>query len=115
MRDSSPIQSNVAGVRGGEAVTKGMRDGPKYPLSVGKNTHTKNVLRCCYDRDNYEETMAFNMYLRLFFICVISQDHRRKNFDEGLLKGLSGEMPDIVLVKRAPPPKITHSKVCGVV
>ena len=71
MRGSNLIGGDVAGMRGGEAVTKGMRDGPKYPLSVGKNTHTKNVLRCCYDRDNYEETMAFNMYFRLFFSCVL--------------------------------------------
>ena len=59
--------------------------------------------------------MTFNTFPPLFFFCVIWSDHRGKNFNEALLKGMSGEMPDIVLVKRAPPPKNAHSKVCGVV
>ena len=102
-------------MRGGEAVTKGMRDGRNIRSQLGKNTHTKDVLRCCYSRNYNEETMTFNMHLRLVFFCVIWSDHRGKNFNEALLKGLSGEMPDIVLVKRALPPKNAHSKVCGVV
>lgn len=36
---------------------------------------------------------------------------RGKNFNEALLKGLSADLPDIVLVKRAPPPKTSQSKV----
>ena len=59
--------------------------------------------------------MTFNMYLHLLFFCVIWQDHRGKNFNEALLKGLSGEMPDIILVKRAPPQKNAHTKVWSVV
>eukprot|EP00904_Undaria_pinnatifida_P005794 jgi/Undpi1/2344/HiC_scaffold_13.g05727.m1 len=41
---------------------------------------------------------------------LLGYDLRGKNFNEALLKGLSGELPDIVLVKRAPPPKSAHSK-----
>ena len=59
--------------------------------------------------------MTFNVYLRLFFCLFIWSDYGGKNFNEAPLKGLSGEMPDIVLVKRAPPPKNAYSKVCTLV
>ena len=113
MRSSSPIQGDVAAMRGGDTVAKGMRDGRKYPLSVGEK-HTK---RTCRDaattgiitRQPWHLTCTFVFPFHVFFW----PDHRGKNFNEALLKGLSGELPDIVLVKRAPPPKSAHSKVCS--
>ncbi|CAM9543953.1 unnamed protein product, partial [Ectocarpus sp. 12 AP-2014] len=41
---------------------------------------------------------------------LLGYDLRGKNFNEALLSGLSGDVPDIVLVKRAPPPKTAQSK-----
>eukprot|EP00903_Cladosiphon_okamuranus_P022089 g20312.t1 len=41
---------------------------------------------------------------------LLGYDLRGKNFNEALLKGLSSDLPDIVLVKRAPPPKTNQSK-----
>ena len=43
-------------------------------------------------------------------VFVQTSCHRDKIFNDALLKGLSRELPDIVLVKRAPAPK-AHSKV----
>ncbi|CAM9598161.1 unnamed protein product, partial [Ectocarpus sp. 8 AP-2014] len=45
---------------------------------------------------------------------LLGYDLRGKNFNEALLSGLSGDVPDIVLVKRAPPPKTAQSKVLAV-
>ncbi|CAN0253120.1 unnamed protein product [Pylaiella littoralis] len=41
---------------------------------------------------------------------LLGYDLRGKNFNEALLKGLSEEVPDIILVKRGHPPKNAQSK-----
>ena len=99
---------------GGEAVTKGMRDGQNVRFQLGKNTHTKRT--CCdaaiagmITRKPWHLTCTFVFSFHVFFW----PDHRGKNFNEALLKGLWGELPDIVLVKKAPPPKSAHCKVCN--
>lgn len=48
----------------------------------------------------------------LLYVYVISLGLTRgKNFNDALMRGLSTDLPDVVLVKRAPPPKNPQAKV----